>query len=89
MQRSRILVAPQVPFGDSFRKSRDVGCDRITTRWRNSGQSESHLHIGKEGTWNLRTMMVKTGHQPTASETAVDSKGAQIDGLQKSIPTSP
>jgi hypothetical protein len=77
----RILVAAEVTFRDSFRKSRGVGCYR--------GQGESHPHIGKEGTCHLRTMMVQNEYLPTAFETAVDCKGALLDGLQKSIATSP
>jgi transposase len=46
-----------------FRKSRDVGCYLgLQPGRRNSGQSETQLHISKEGDPYLRTLLVQGAH---------------------------
>jgi transposase len=46
-----------------FRKSRDVGCYLgLQPGRRNSGQSESQMHISKEGDPYLRTLLVQGAH---------------------------
>jgi transposase len=46
-----------------FRKSRDVGCSLgLQPGRRNSGQSESQMHISREGDPYLRTLLVQGAH---------------------------
>ncbi|MGD0907622.1 MAG: transposase [Candidatus Acidiferrales bacterium] len=46
-----------------FRRSRDVGCHLgLRPGRRNSGSSQSQLHISKEGDRYLRTLMVQGAH---------------------------